>query len=82
MITKEYDVTIPLERYEELLKVECWFDDLRGSIQILVNNAELSWDEKELDFSKDDIKDLVKKYDIQFYKSKIKALKKEKETNE
>lgn len=75
-------VTIPLERYDELLRVEFMFDDFSDLVEELLNHSELNWNKEDLDFKNDDIRNLIKRYDINLYRKKVNMLKSKDGKNE
>lgn len=83
MENKNYDVTISLQRYDELLKLECLYCYLYDSIKRLLNISELNWNKKDLDFATDDVRNFVKRFDIDLYTKRVELLnKKENDENE
>lgn len=82
MNTDEMMVTIPVYRFEELVKTEIWYQDLRYSILNLVEKSVLNWNKEDLDFNNEDVRFLIKKHDEELYESRVKKLNKEKEENE
>ncbi len=76
-------VTIPVDRYDELKECEVAYENLTLAFAILLDKAELGWDEKSLRFdNNDNINDLLKVYDLDKYSRTISILKKKKEKGE
>ena len=73
----ENTVTLTLDRYDELRECEIAYQKMQLSIALLINNSELSYDKKNLSFEDDDVRDLVKIFDSNFYYERVKDLKEE-----
>lgn len=78
----ENTVTISAVRYDELKECEVLYEQLTLSFAILLDKAELRYDEKSLIFDVDDVNDLLKVYDMDKYLRTISQLKKKKERGE
>jgi short-subunit dehydrogenase len=68
-------VTLTLERYDELKECEIAYEKMQLSIALLINNAELDYNKKDLRFENEDMRDLVKIFDSNFYYERVKELK-------
>lgn len=71
----ENTVTLTLERYDELRDCEIAYEKMQLSIALLINNSELDYRKKDLDFEDEYMRDLVKIFDSNFYYEKVKELK-------
>ena len=79
---REYLVTIPLSLYDELLEIR--FEKIKAeeSLEILLKDAELHWDKKNLDFDNDKMRNFIKSISLVAYERKIEELNKEEKKDE
>lgn len=82
MENKNYEITIPLQDYNNLKKYEFMFDNIISEFDFLIENAELNYSKDDLNIDVD-FRNLLKKYCQYSYKRRIEKLKeKENKDNE
>lgn len=74
---KVYEVTIPLEMYNELQEIRIEKIRVEECLEELFETAELSWDKDELQFSNRRLKEFLKSISSVAYKRRLEELKKE-----
>lgn len=74
---KEYLVTIPLSLYDELLEIR--FEKAREEqcLEVLLEKADVSWDNERLVFDDDDMREYIKSVSSVAYERRLEELKKE-----
>ena len=79
---KEYLVTIPLSLYDELLEIR--FEKVREEqcLEVLLEKADVSWDNERLVFNDDDMREYIKSVSSVAYERRLEELKKEEKKDE
>lgn len=73
----KYDVTIPLEKYDELIKMSVKYGDMIKRLkQIISNTNSLNWSKDDLSLP-EDVQILIKDYCCLDYRMKVADLKRE-----
>lgn len=74
MENKELLVSIPLTLYNELLETKFRYTRAVQTLEVILENAELSWNKEELDFSNVSMREFVKQLALYQYNKRVEEL--------
>lgn len=81
MENKELLVSIPLTLYNELLETKFKYTRAVQTLEVILESAELNWNNKDLDFRHESMREFVKQLALYQYNKRVEELNNKGEDN-